>query len=616
MENVEQELNNNDYSYKRLGYSSTITQNGGISMNRKPFTVMFGGPAGYGIMSAGTLIAKAASRNGLWTFVVNEYPSLIKGGLNTCAVSFDQQPVKAHEERYEFLAALSQQALDQNYEKLAQGAAVLYDSDAVKPDESKVPAGVNLYPVKLIGALTGEAAKVMANSAMVGAFCALTDFPLALVADTMKSEFKKASVLEQNLALLKRVYEQTRQQYSGKMLFPLEFRADGNKKMLLNGNDAIAMGALKAGVKFAAGYPMTPGSSVLSYLADHAAEYGVVFKQAEDEIAAVNMLIGAGYAGVRAIGSTSGGGFALMTEALGFAAIGEVPLVIVEAQRGGPSTGLPTRTAQADLNFVAYASQGEFPRIIVAPGDVEECFTETFRVMNLTEKYQVPGIILTDKYLADSVVTHPYFEEQGLTIERGKMVDEVWLSEQQPYQRYLHTADGISPRAVPGQKGGRHIVTSYTHGEDGFYSSGNQEYAEMEPEITAAGIDKLFAKVPAMLREIPAIKLYGPQTAEITIVSWGSTKGAVLEAIDELNQEGRNVNFLQILYPQPFPAEAVQTALQASKKIIMVEGNKTSQMAGMIRMHTGLSVNASLLKYDSRAFTASLLVEKIKEVLA
>lgn len=585
-------------------------------MCQKPFTVMFGGPAGYGIMSAGTMIAKAASRNGLWTFVVNEYPSLIKGGLNTCAVSFDEKPVKAHEERYDFLAVLSQQALDQNYEKLGSGAAILYDSDAVKPDQTKIPAGVNLYPAKLIGALTGEAAKVMANSAMVGAFCALTAFPLELIADTMKSEFKKESVYEQNSALLRQIYEQTKQQYGERQQFPLQLNPDGNKKMLLNGNDAISMGAIKAGVKFAAGYPMTPGSSVLTYLADHAAEYGLVFKQAEDEIAAVNMLIGAGVAGVRAIGSTSGGGFALMTEALGFAALGEVPLVIVEAQRGGPSTGLPTRTAQADLNFVAYASQGEFPRIIVAPGDVEECFTETFRLFNLVEKYQVPGIILTDKYLADSVVTQPYFEEQGLTIERGKMVDEAWLSKHQPYLRYSLTADGVSPRAIPGQKGGRHIVTSYTHGEDGFYSSGNQEYAGMEPQVTAAGIDKLFHKVPAILQDIPAIKLHGPQEAELTVIGWGSSKGAILEAVEAINYDGNNVNFLQILYPVPFPVEAVQAALETSKKLLMVEGNKTSQLAGMLRMHTGIPVDASLLKYDSRAFTASLLIAKIKEVLA
>lgn len=369
-------------------------------MSQQPFTVMFGGQAGYGIMSAGTMIARATGRNGLWAFVVNEYPSLIKGGTNTCRVSVDSKPVETYENRLDFLCALSQEVLDQNYEHLDTRTGILYDSDTVKPDMTKVPSGVKLYPLKLIGTLTGDA-KVMANSAMVGAFCGLAGFPLEAVADIIKAEFK-GDVLQKNLSLLQQTFDAARQQYGVHSPFPFTLQSAGEKKMFLNGNEAISIGAIKAGVKFAAGYPMTPGSSVLTYLADHATQFGLVFKQAEDEIAAVNMLIGAGFAGVRAIGATSGGGFALMVEALGFAAQGEVPLVIVEAQRGGPSTGLPTRTAQADLNFVVHASQGEFPRIVVAPGDIEECFTETFRVFNLVEKYQVPGIILTDKYLADS----------------------------------------------------------------------------------------------------------------------------------------------------------------------------------------------------------------------
>jgi 2-oxoglutarate ferredoxin oxidoreductase subunit alpha len=584
-------------------------------MWRKPFTVMFGGQAGYGIMSAGAIVAKAGARNGLWAFVVNEYPSLIKGGLNTCIASFDSNPVLAYEERLDFLCALSQEALDQNYNKLDCNAAVVYDSEAVKPDRTKVPQSVILYPVQLIGSLSGETAKVMANSAMLGAFCALSGFPIEKIADIMKTGFIKAKVLEQNLTLLYQTFNQTRSLYPEEKPFPLSFQADGNRKMLLNGNDAIAMGAIKAGVKFAAGYPMTPGSSVLTYLADHAVEYGLVFKQAEDEIAAVNMLIGAGFAGVRALGSTSGGGFALMTEALGFAAQAEVPLVIVNAQRGGPSTGLPTRTAQADLNFVVHASQGEFPRIVVATGDVEECFFETFQLFNLVEKFQVPGIILTDKYLADSSIVHPYFEDGELRVDRGALVDESWLKDNQPYLRYRATDDGVSPRAIPGQMKGRHIATSYTHGEDGFYSSGNREYAAHEPEITAAGLDKLFAKVPGILQEIQGIKLHGPQAAELTIVGWGSSKGAILEAISTVNQTGRTVNFLQVLYLSPFPAQAVQAVLQGSKRTLLIEGNKTGQLGGMIRTYTGLSMNDIYLKYDSRPFTPALIIEKIKEVL-
>lgn len=583
-------------------------------MFQQPFTVMFGGQAGYGIMSAGTMLARAAGRNGLWAFVVNEYPSLIKGGTNTCRVCIAGKPVEAYEDGLDFLCALSQEVIDQNYEHLNNGAGILYDSDAVKPDMGRVPAGVKLYPVKLIGSLTGDA-KVMANSTMVGAFCGLAGFPPEAVAGIMQAEFK-GDVLQKNLALLQQSFDTARQQYGVHSAFPFTLQPDGQKKMFLNGNEAISMGAIKAGVKFAAGYPMTPGSSILTYLADHTAQYGLVFKQAEDEIAAVNMLIGAGFAGVRAIGATSGGGFALMVEALGFAAQAEVPLVIVEAQRGGPSTGLPTRTAQADLNFVVHASQGEFPRIVMAPGDIEECFTETFRVFNLVEKYQVPGIILTDKYLADSSAVHTYFADAELKVERGKLVSEAWLAENQPYVRYALTDDGISPRAIPGQKGGRHIATSYTHGEDGFYSSGNREFAGQEPAITAAGTDKLFNKVPAMLKEIPGVKLHGPQDAELTVIGWGSTKQAILAAINQAAIAGKTVNFLQVVYPSPFPAEAVSKILAQSKKTLLVEGNKTAQLAGLIRAHTGYTADATYLKYDSRPFVPSAIAARIKEVLA
>ncbi len=580
------------------------------------YICMFGGEAGYGVMSAGAMVAKAAGRNGLWSFVVNEYPSLIKGGLNTCLVRMAEKPLGAYEEAVDFLGAISQEALNQNYSRLADNATVLYDADSVKPNPDNLPREVRLVAVRLIQSGTGDTAKIMSNSAMLGAFCALTGFPLALIAEVMQTEFSKPDVLERNLALAREVFEQVAAAQPAPAAFPLTLAGSGRSPMLVNGNDAISIGALQAGCKFAAGYPMTPGSSILVYLADHGPRYGLVFKQAEDEIAAVNMLIGAGFAGVRAIGATSGGGFALMTEALGFAAQAEVPLVIVNAQRGGPSTGLPTRTMQADLNFVTYASQGEFPRVVVAPGDVAECFYETFRVFNLAEKYQIPCIILTDKYLADSAVTHAFFDTAGLTVERGKLADEKWLSQNQPYYRYRLTDDGVSWRAVPGQKGGRHIATSYTHGEDGFYSSGNREYAGNEPAITAAGIDKLYNKVSLILKEVPAVQLYGPEDADLTVIGWGSTKGAILEAIEKANEAGLSANYLQLRYLAPFPAQQVSAILARVKQSLLIEGNKTAQLGGMLRAHTGYQADHIYLKYDSRPFIPSAIFAKIKEVLS
>ena len=581
---------------------------------QQDFTCLFAGEAGYGVMSAGATVAKAAGRNNLWAFVVNEYPSLIKGGLNTCLVRLAAAPRTAHEETLDCLAVLSPAGLEQNGHRLQPGGTLIADA-SLTVDSSRLAAGIRVCQLPLLQKGGGDIGKIMSNSAMLGAFCAVSGFPVDLIEAVLADEFKP-EVFEKNRRLLRETYELAVRQTTAAAAFMLPFSQPLAPRMLINGNDAIAMGAIQAGCKFAAGYPMTPGSSVLTYLADNGPAFGLVFKQTEDEIAAINMLIGAGFAGVRAIGSTSGGGFSLMVEALGFAALAEVPLVMVNAQRGGPSTGQPTRTAQADLAFVLNASQGEFLRVVVAPGDIDECFSETCRAFNLAEKYQLPVIILTDKYLADSAATHPFFATEGLAVERGKLADAAWLAKNQPYQRYEFTADGVSMRALPGTPGGRHIATSYTHGEDGFYSSGNREYAGSEPEVTVKALDKLFDKAPHILAELEAVKLYGPESADLTLVVWGSTKGAALEAMELAQAAGISVNVLQVVYLSPFPAAAVAAALGRSRQTLLVEGNKTAQLGGLVRMHTGIQLANRYLKYDSRAFTPSQILLKIKEVLA
>jgi 2-oxoglutarate ferredoxin oxidoreductase subunit alpha len=584
-------------------------------MSKRYYTCLFGGEAGYGVMSAGSIIAKGANRSGLWSFVVNEYPSLIQGGLNSCLVRISDEPLSSYEETIDFLGLFSQQAFDCYADKLSPGAIVLYDPGTIQLDKSKIPDGILLYPFSLASHIPKGGAKIMINSAMLGGFCALTGYPKNTLLDVIKGEFHSEKVRLENIAIFEEVYTIILASLSVEKIFPFEFQQNAESKILINGNEAISIAAIKAGCKFSAGYPMTPGSSVLTYLADHGPEYGLVFKQAEDEIAAINMLIGASFAGVRSIGSTSGGGFSLMVEALGFAALAEVPLVMVNAQRGGPSTGLPTRTAQADLNFVVHASQGEFPRIVLAPGDIEECFYETFRVFNLVDQYQVPCIILTDKFLADSSVSHPLFNTDNLTINRGKLF-EAKEAATQPYLRYQNTPDGISVRAIPGQMGGRHIATSYTHGEDGFYSSGNKEYALNEPQIVIESMDKLYNKLPAMEKDIPGIKLHGSPDAALTIIAWGSTKGAILEAVELAAGQGISVNFLQVLYISPFPTTAVEYILQKSNKTLLIEGNKTAQLGGILRANTGYKTDYTFLKYNSRAFMPSEILGKIKEVLS
>ncbi len=585
-------------------------------MAGKDVIAMFGGEAGYGVMSAGMMLAKAAVRNSLQAMVVNEYPSLIKGGLNNCLVRFSKANLTSYEESVDVLGAISQQAYELNIAKVKPGGLVFHDI-SVKVENIAVPEGVRRVPVRLIQAGTGDAAKIMANSAVMAAFCALTGFPVEMVKSVIIADFTDPAVQSKNLEIFEQTWQSVKKlQPTEKMEFPFKLAPSPRNRMLLTGNDAIAMGAIAAGCRFAAGYPMTPATSVLVYLADHAVQYGIVFKQAEDEIAAVNMLIGAGFAGVRALGATSGGGFALMTEAVGFAATAEVPLVMVMAQRGGPSTGLPTRTMQADLNQVLYASQGEFARVVVAPGDVEECFRETFRAFNLAEKYQLPCFILTDKYLADSSVTQPFFDSSEMIVERGKRIDEKWLAANQPYLRYRLAGDGVSERAIPGQAGGRHVATSYTHGEDGFYSSGHKEYAGNEPEITVAGIDKLFAKLPQILAEVPGIKLNGPVNADLTLIVWGSTKGAALEAMELAKAKGISVNLLQVLYASPFPTEAVAAVLDRANRTLLIEGNATAQMGALLRSQTGFVPDAKFLKYDSRPFTPTVILQKIQEVMS
>ena len=574
------------------------------------FSVLFGGEAGYGTMSAGTLVAKAATRHGLWAVGESEFPSLIKGGLNTSQITISEEPVFACEEVTDFLGVVSQPALDFNLARVKPGGIVLFDSGAIKLDQSKLPEGVLAIGVDIAGSLPGDQAKVMANAVLLGAFSALSGFPRDWLREALVSEFAdKPEIAKLNGELFDKAYSD--QSGKGRNLWHLNATGD-KERILINGNDAIALGALTAGVKFAAGYPMTPGTSVLIYLADHGAPYGLIFKQAEDELAAMNMLIGASYSGARAMGSTSGGGFALMTEALGFAGIAELPITMVVAQRGGPSTGLPTRTMQADLKCALYASQGEFPRIIMAPGDVQECFHETFRTVNWADQYQLPAIILTDKDLADSMYTTEKFNVAGLRNERKSITSQP----SEGYKRYLDTFEGVSPRTLPGTLSGGHIATSYTHQEDGFYSSGNKEYAAFEPEVTRKSIDKLYRKFATLAAEITdSVVLHGPKEAEITLVGWGSTKGAILEALKSAKLAGTTVNFLQVRYISPFPTKAVEEILSQSKRTLLVEGNATGQLGDLIRVNTGIHLKERYLKYDGKPFTPSGIWQRIQEVL-
>ena len=415
--------------------------------------------------------------------------------------------------------------------------------------------------------------------------------------------------------------------------------------MLLTGNDAISLGAVKAGCKLVAEYPMTPSTSILHDMAAYAKDFNIIVKHTEDEIAAINMAIGAGWAGVRAMTGTAGGGYSLMVEALGMAGMCEIPVVCVEVQRPGPSTGLPTRTEQADLQFILHSSQGEFPRVVIAPGDYNECFYHTFQAFNLAEKYQLPVIVVSDKHLSESIQTVELFETKDLKVERGKLLSqkeldglleksreflaannggtmaqkgfgglaakENYISPDGNFLRYKNTDDGISPRTLPGMPGGIHRAATDEHDETG-------DLTETEENRTMM-VDKRARKLEAALKELPAPQLLGPggtpeksAKADITFVTWGSPKEAVLEVLELLAADGIKANMLQIVYMIPFHTKEISAILEKAKHVIGVEQNSEAQLCALIREKTGFLIEDKILKYSGRQFTAHEIYEKTK----
>ena len=566
-------------------------------------------------MAAGTTFAKACSRGGLHVFINSEFPSLIKGGHNISLVRVDEQEIYSHLETVDLLVALNQETIDLHLNEIVPGGGIVYDGEQINiTRENLKREDIVLYSVPLTKIIRELGAELLLrNTVVVGASMAILDYDFGLLEVAIRDSFgkKKGEIVEQNVKASRMGYDYVKQNICQECGYKLEPRK-APERMLLTGNDAIAMGAIKAGCKFYAAYPMTPVSAILHTMAEKAKEFNIVVKQTEDEIAAMNMIIGAGFAGVRAMNATSGGGFSLMVEALGLAAMTETPIVTVEGQRPGPSTGQPTHTAQGDLKFLLSAGQGEFVRILIAPGDREECFYETFNAFNLAEKFQVPVLILVDKFLAEGYKTTDLFDQSNLKIERGKLLSQEELNKISDYKRYLNTEDGISPRAIPGQLNGVHCAPSTEHDESGFSHEASD--ALMTPEVVKMMLEKRMRKLSFIEKEIKPPKLYGPQDANITLVSWGSTKGPIFEAMKLLQKDGIKANFLQILYLSPFQSEEVKRVLSSAKTIIDVENNYTAQLSSLIREKTGIEIQHKILKYDGRPFYPNFIYKKLKDI--
>ncbi len=593
-----------------LAYSISHSTCGTMNRTVNRFSWKIGGEAGDGILNAGLqMFAKSCLRGGLQVFATAEYPSLIRGGHNNLDVCVSGELIFSHTKETNLLVAMNRDTIDKHKHRLSANAGVIYDGDYVKVTTGEFDRPVRLYPVPLFKIANENGGKIMRNTVALGATMALLNFDMEIFNGVIRDNFsakKGAAIADANVKAGQAGYDYIKNNFPDDFAFRLE-KTQRQNNIFLSGNEAITVGAVKAGCKFYAAYPMTPASSILSNMASLERTYNIVVKHTEDEIAAINMAIGASYAGVRSACGTSGGGFALMAEGFGLAAQTEVPLVVIEAQRPGPGTGMATHSSQADLRFMLHASTDEFPRVVIAPGDVEECFYRTIDAFNIAEKYQIPVIILTDKFLGESYCTVEEFDGGNVKIDRGLLLSDQDMENAKDYRRYKITESGVSPRAIPGQKNGMHVASSYEHDEEG--------YEREEEEVRVMMHNKRFRKFENLAKEIEEPGLQGPENADVTIIAWGSTKGPIKEAMRLLARDGISTNYLQVVYISPLPAKRISEVINNANATVIIENNKTAQLAGVIKESTGLDADHKILKYDGRPFTPQDIYAGIKEIL-
>lgn len=571
--------------------------------------VRVGGPAGFGIKAAGRTLARAFVDAGLEVFDLTEYPSLIKGGHNTYHLRVSPDTLYSHVEPVDVLVALDRDTIDLHLRELTPGAAVVYDPGKVDASDLDT-ADVCPVPVPLADIVRETGGQpIMRNVAALGAVLGHMDFPLGYLSDSLRAQFahKAPEVADRNVAVATAAHAAAR---GSSCDFPhrIDPVADAPRSVLLDGNEAIGLGALAAGVGFYAAYPMTPASSLLHFMASHAEAHGVVVKHTEDEIAAINMAIGAAFGGARAMCATSGGGFSLMVEAFGLAGVSESAIVVGLFTRPGPATGMPTWTEQSDLRFALHAAQGEFPRVVLAPGDPEEAFRLTWQAFNLADILQTSVILLGDAYLADHRQSMPLLDTAAVEVDRGGLQAE---GEVDGYLRYAVTETGVSPRVLPGVRGARQIVNSYEHDERGWGAQG--ELAS----VRVAQNDKRMRKLELARGIVPAPVVHGPGVADVSVLLFGTTKRPVLEAMRMLETaDGPSVNALQLTTVWPFPAERVSRFLDSARTAVVIEGNLTGQLEGLVREQCLRDVDARWRRYDGRPISPEQVASFLREVAA
>lgn len=568
-----------------------------------------GGQQGEGIESTGEIFAIALNRLGYYLYGYRHFSSRIKGGHTNNKIRVSTTEVRSISDDLDVLVAFDQETIDLNYKELHSKGVILADGKFTpkKPEDTQA----SLYAVPFTEIATELGTSLMKNMVAIGATSAVLNLDIHVFEEVVQEIFGKkgAQVVAKNMDAIKAGYDYMKKQLvDGVEIMELE-KADGKKRMFMIGNDAIALGAVAAGCRFMAAYPITPASEIMEYLIKKLPALGGSVIQTEDEIAACTMAIGANYAGVRTITASAGPGLSLKMEAIGLSGITETPLVIVDTQRGGPSTGLPTKQEQSDLMAMIYGTHGEIPKIVMAPSTVEEAFYDTAEAFNLAEEYQCPVIILSDLQLSLGKQTVEPLSMDKVEIRRGKLVtDEIPENENKGYfKRYEVTADGVSPRVIPGMKNGIHHVTGVEHDETG------------KPSESAANriaqMDKRFRKIENIRFNTPVYKNVKHEDADVLFVGFNSTRGVIEEAMVRLENDGLKVNHAQIRLIHPFPTDEVLPLVRSAKKVVVVENNATGQLANIMKMNVGHAEKIiKHLKYDGNPFLPHEVYTKCKEL--
>ncbi len=563
---------------------------------KNEMSIVLCGEAGMGIQTVEQILTRILKLAGYNVFATKEYMSRVRGGANSTEIRISSDRISAFVDRINFLIPLNKGAIIRIKERISPDTIILGEKNEVGDDFKDVKHKFIDSPFSKIAKEIGD--EIYSNIVVVGVLSGILDIGLEKACEYIMHFFssKEDEIIKNNVEAMKKGYQiGTNVLTSEDLRIEIQKNEEVKNEILINGTEAVGLGAIAGGCDFIAAYPMSPSTGVLVFLANQSKEFDMIVEQAEDEIAAMNMSIGSWIGGGRGMVTTSGGGFALMEEAVSLAGIFETPAVIHLAQRSGPATGLPTRTEQADLNLALYSGHGEFPRVIFSPGKIEDAFYLTQRAFNLADKYQIPVIILTDQYFVDT-----YYNIPSIDLSKMKVEKHIVETDSQ-YKRYKLTSDGISPRGVPNFGSGIVKYCGNEHNEEGT----NTE----DPQIRAKMVKKRLKKLEQIKTEIIPPELFGKEDYKILVIGWGSTYNIVKEAIIRLGRD--YVSFLH--FKQVYPLyDKTKDFISRAAKVILIENNATSQFGGLIKLHTGVDIETKILKYNGTPFSVEEIVESLK----